>query len=200
MDEKSGFTLILGSTSPRRKQILNLLNMPFETVSPCLEEEKSDSEFEQEIVVDIAREKLHSLEEYVKGKKNVALITADTAVFYQSEQLGKPVDEREAFEMIKRLTGKWHDVYTGVAIKVIPEDKDANEILFWEKTRVKFRKVPDEFIKEYVASGEPLDKAGAYGIQGRGSILVEQIVGDFYNVMGMPIGRIWELLKDFEVI
>ncbi len=200
MDGKSEYSLILGSTSPRRREIMNILNYPYETVSPELDEEKSECEFEQEIVVDIAKKKLNSLRTVTDRYEKVAVITADTAVFSGSRQLGKPTCEKEAFDMLNMLKGKWHDVYTGVAMLIKSPGQEEREILFWEKTRVKFRKMPDSFLLEYVNSGEPMDKAGSYGIQGRGSLLVEQIVGDFYNVMGLPVGRIWELLKDFEVL
>jgi septum formation protein len=102
--------------------------------------------------------------------------------------------------MLKAMSGEWHEVYTGCAIFIrTPEGKE-HEIKFWEKTRVKFRKVPKPFIRHYCEGGSPLDKAGSYGIQDEGAFMIEKIAGDFYNVMGLPVGRIWELCLDFEVI
>jgi septum formation protein len=176
--------------------------MPFRSVSHKLEDESvedMEKKHEQEIVVEIALNKLRSL--YDDYQENgVVILSADTMVFFNGHALGKPKDEEEAFQMLKAMSGEWHEVYTGCAIFIrTPEGKE-HEIKFWEKTRVKFRKVPKPFIRHYCEGGSPLDKAGSYGIQDEGAFMIEKIAGDFYNVMGLPVGRIWELFLDFEVI
>jgi septum formation protein len=133
-------------------------------------------------------------------KPQTVIIAADTMVFYKGKVLGKPKSIEDAEEMLHMLSGQWHEVYTGCALSITEETGKDHEIKFWEKTRVKFRKVPTAFIKRYCATEKPLDKAGSYGIQDEGAFLVEKIAGDYYNVMGLPIGRLWELLLDFEVI
>jgi septum formation protein len=202
MVEKDTYNLILASNSPRRRELMERFGMPFRSVSHKLEDESvedMEKKHEQEIVVEIALNKLRSL--YDDYQENgVVILSADTMVFFNGHALGKPKDEEEAFQMLKAMSGEWHEVYTGCAIFIrTPEGKE-HEIKFWEKTRVKFRKVPKPFIRHYCEGGSPLDKAGSYGIQDEGAFMIEKIAGDFYNVMGLPVGRIWELFLDFEVI
>lgn len=199
MDPEKKFNLILASNSPRRKELVSLFGMPVEFLDPKAEE-KSDSDIPEQIVVDIASDKLFSAELKIERTDNYVIIAADTAVFFQGEMLGKPQSPTDAFEMLKSLSGNWHEVYSGVALKIKKEKHHEEKIYFAEKTRVKFRKIPESTIHAYVNSKKPMDKAGSYGIQDEGAFFVEQIIGDFYNVMGLPIGRIWETLLSLEVI
>jgi len=202
MVEKDTYNLILASNSPRRRELMNRFGMPFSCVSHKLEDESiadMEKKHEQEIVVEIALNKLRSL--YDDYRENgVVIVSADTMVFFNGRALGKPADEEEAYRMLTAMSGEWHEVYTGCGIFIRAHDGKEHEIKFWEKTRVRFRKVPKRFIRRYIAGGSPLDKAGAYGIQDEGAFMIEKIAGDYYNVMGLPIGRIWELFLDFEVL
>jgi septum formation protein len=139
-------------------------------------------------VLRLAREKVFS----VKNVQGSGLVLgADTVVICEGSVLGKPQDRSDAIEMLRNLSGKMHQVLTGVVI--VSEDE---VIEFVEKTEVEFRELPEGLINDYVDSGLAMDKAGSYGIQDRGAIFVRRIVGDFYNVMGLPVGRIWEILHE----
>lgn len=166
-----------------------------------LEENNGDyqGQHEQEIVVDIALNKLRSMYETCKRPGNL-IISADTMVFFNAMMLGKPKSIEEAMQMLRMLSGQWHEVYTGCALSINELNGKEHEIKFWERTRVKFRKVPLEFIRRYCETSKPMDKAGSYGIQDEGAFMIEKIAGDYYNVMGLPMGRLWELFLDFEVI
>lgn len=139
-------------------------------------------------VLRLAREKVFS----VKGTPVTGLILgADTVVICEGVVLGKPQNRDNAIKMLRNLSGKMHQVLTGVVIA--SEDE---VIEFVEKTDVEFRELPEGLISDYVDSGLAMDKAGSYGIQDRGAVFVRRIVGDFYNVMGLPVGRIWEILHE----
>jgi len=199
MDSEKKFDLILASNSPRRKELVSLLGLATVYIDPKIEE-KSESQIPEQIVVDIASDKLFSVESKINKEDNYVIIAADTGVFFGGEMLGKPRSKEEAELMLRNLSGNWHEVYSGVALKIKQEQKPEEKIFFSEKTRVKFRKIPEGSIKEYVNSLKPMDKAGSYGIQDEGALFVEKIIGDFYNVMGLPIGKIWETLLCLEVI
>ncbi|MEN3041778.1 MAG: Maf family protein, partial [Fervidobacterium sp.] len=155
--------IILASSSPRRKQLLRQLGLEFEIISPQLHEVIDPSKKPQEIVVELAKEKARSVRK--KCSEGDIIISADTIVVYKKSILGKPANESEAFDMLSKISGKWHRVYTGVCLLVGNE-----EISFYEVTKVKFRKMEKEEIEYYVKTEEPLDKAGAYGIQGLGAV------------------------------
>ena len=118
------------------------------------------------------------------------VIGADTIVWVDDHPFGKPHSEEEAAQMLRRLSGDWHTVYTGVAVL-----RGGKEWIEFEESRVHFRELSEEEIARYIASGEPMDKAGAYGAQGRGALLVSRIEGDFFNVMGLPLCRLGQMLK-----
>jgi len=126
-----------------------------------------------------------------RADDDCVIIAADTMVVFDGNRLGKPEDESDAFAMLNMLSGMWHEVMTGVAII-----KDGKEYVEYESTRVKFRDIDTDDIEAYIASGEPMDKAGAYGAQGLGSVFVERIEGDFYNVMGLPLYRLSRMLGE----
>ncbi|WP_287809531.1 Maf family protein [Kosmotoga sp.] len=181
--------VVLASTSPRRRELMKYLGVHFVCVSPKDVDETIDAcDLENELMR-LAVKKCKSISDIYPDSVTIG---ADTVVVLDNEILGKPINRAEAKAFLKRLSGKTHIVYTGVAL-LFPGNE---EITFVEKTFVTFRDLPDDAIDYYVATGIPLDKAGAYGIQDYGALFVKEIRGDFYNVMGLPIGRIWEILRN----
>jgi len=187
----NGYGLILASNSPRRAEILNLAKVPFMISSPRNSEEILDSEKPEVLVQKNSMKKAESISSEIKSG---IILGADTVVVLDQEILGKPKNEKEAFTMLKKLNGKWHQVYTGVALL---NKVNSKRISGFEVTRVKFNELTEKEINEYVATGDSLDKAGAYGIQESASGgLVEKIEGNFDNVMGLPLKKVHELLKE----
>jgi septum formation protein len=178
--------LVLASASPRRALILDSLSIPYEVRVPSCQESLLPGEAPAVAARRLAMEKAASIR-LMPGEVTVA---ADTIVAIGSDALGKPADHREAVEMLLRLSGRDHFVFTGLAVR-----STARMVSGVERTRVHFRQLARSECEEYVATGEPLDKAGAYGIQGRGAVLVERIDGDFYNVVGLPVQLLISLLS-----
>lgn len=180
--------LILASQSPRRKELLGYITENFTVKVSDADESFDPSLPPEEIAKTLAS---------IKGEAVFAfhtddtVISADTIVVLGSSILGKPRSEQEAFSMLKSLSGKTHSVFTGVCILSV--DK---KICFAEKTEVNFCTLSDEDINSYIATNEPFDKAGAYGIQGKGSVLISSIKGDYYNVMGLPVAKLNKALKE----
>lgn len=173
--------LILASSSPRRKELLENLHLTFEVSNSDVDESFDPKLTPGEIVMELSVRKAKAV-----SKQNSAsfVIGADTIVVSDGTVLGKPKDRMEAYTMLRRLSGNKHAVYTGVAI-ISPE----KEIKFHVKTDVVFWELSDEEINAYIDTGEPFDKAGAYGIQGFGSMLVKEISGDYFAVVGLPISK-----------
>ena len=178
--------IILASNSPRRKELLEQAGIEFEVKSADVEEVTSKT-LPQDVVMDLSLLKAKAIADENPGRKIVA---ADTVVAYDNQILGKPKDEEDAFNMLKMLSGKTHHVYTGVTI--IDESGKCNS--FFECTAVSMYENSDELIREYISTGEPMDKAGAYGIQGRGAVLVKEIAGDYNNVVGLPLAKVYRVL------
>lgn len=179
--------LILASSSPRRKELLETIHLNFEISSSNADESFDASLTPEQAVTELALRKAKSV---AKGFPGCYIIGSDTVVVDEETILGKPDGEQEARRMLKTLSGKLHSVYTGVAI--LTPDK---EVTFYEKTDVTFWELTDEEIDFYVKSGEPFDKAGGYGIQGLGSMLVKEISGDYFTVVGLPVSRTVRELK-----
>ena len=177
--------LVLASASPRRALILDSLSIPHEVRAPNSHEALLPGELPAVAARRLATEKAASIP-LAAGEIAIA---ADTIVAIGSESLGKPSNPAEAVDMLLRLSGRDHFVYTGLAVR-----STARLVSGVERTRVSFRQLARPECEEYVATGEPLDKAGAYGIQGRGAALVERIDGDFYNVVGLPVQLLFSLL------
>jgi tetrapyrrole methylase family protein/MazG family protein len=151
----------------------------------------------EEVVVHLALQKAEEVAARFTEHPDYTVVGADTIVVCDGEILGKPLDEGDAFAMLKKLSGRKHDVFTGVAIFCGVSGLPRTETnTFFEKTVVEFHPLTDEEINAYIQTGEPFDKAGAYGIQGKGMLLVKEINGDFYNVMGLPISRVSRILRD----
>lgn len=184
--------LILASRSPRRKELLALVTDQF-IVRPAEGEEIADPRLSAARFVTALSEA--KAREISANAPSDAVIGADTVVSFGKEILGKPRDTADAIRMLTLLSGKTHSVFTGVTVIA-----NGNARSFTEETRVTFFPLTDGEIKRYAESGEPLDKAGAYGIQGAGALLVRGIEGDYYNVMGLPVGRLYRLLKELKLI
>ncbi|WP_203361600.1 Maf family protein [Bacillus sp. REN10] len=183
--------IILASGSPRRKELLQKIGLPFTVVVSDVDETISHPMSSEEIVMQLASRKAYAV---AKDHEQDVVIGADTIVVLDGEILGKPQDRNDAKRMLKQLSGREHSVYTGVAIM------QANkQYLFYEKTNVTFWELSDEEVDAYLDSGEPFDKAGAYGIQGAGAILVKKIDGDYFSVVGLPVASLYRQLQRFDL-
>ena len=183
--------IYLASKSPRRRKLLKQINIPFKSFSVDLHEEVLDGEHPVKTVKRLSEQKLLLAEEKIdKG----IIITADTIVVLDKEIIGKPEDENEAAATIKKLSGRTHNVYTGFALKNVGTKR---KIIDYEKTAVTFRNLTEKEISDYVRSGSPMDKAGAYGIQDDfGAVFVTKISGCYYNVVGLPLSKVYKNLLD----
>jgi septum formation protein len=180
--------IILASSSPRRKDLLSKFELDFEIMSSNIIEKVRDDEAPEQIVMALAFEK--AIDICKKIDKNAIIIAADTIV-YKDKVLGKPKNYTEAFNMLMTLQNSVHYVYSGLAIL---ENNSNLKILTYEKTMVKIKKLSKDKINRYIESGEVWDKAGAYGIQGQGGAFIEWIKGDYYNVVGLPICKLDDIL------
>jgi septum formation protein len=186
-------TIILASASPRRKEILEKTGLQF-TVDESSYEEKTDSGLKpRELARYLSREKAR---EVARRHMNALIIAADTIVVSGGRLFGKPRSKQEAREMLKALSGKFHSVITGFTIIDTKEKKEFSKTV---ESKVFFKKLSADEIEAYIRSGEPFDKAGAYGIQGLGAVIVKKIEGDFFNVMGLPLNALSESLKKFGI-
>ncbi len=175
--------LTLASGSPRRRQLLEMLGIPLRVIPANLPEVRRVHETPVDYVERLAREKALS----VPGR---LVLGADTTVVVRDAVLEKPSDEADALRMLQKLTGRTHQVVTSVALAAGEALHQATDV-----TNVTFRRVDDAFLEAYIATGEPMDKAGAYGIQGYGAALIERIEGDFFSVMGLPVRLVLQLLE-----
>ena len=184
--------LILASQSPRRRDLLGQMGLEFTVVSPQIDEDAFTDPDPAALVRTLSREKALAVAR--AQAEDALVIAADTVVVLDGQALGKPRDQAEAEAMLAALSGRSHAVYTGVT--VCRGDRAATEA---ECTEVTFRALTAEEIRRYMATGEPMDKAGAYGIQGLGALLVEGIRGDYFNVVGLPVCLLGRMLADFGV-
>lgn len=185
--------IILASASPRREFLLKQIGLDFGVIPSCAEEVVAAGLMPQETVVKLAELKARS----VSGLYPQAIVlAADTAVCCEGQILGKPRDERDAYRMLRLLSGRTHQVISGVVLC-----QESRKLIRGEAatTEVRFRNLTDQEITGYIATGEALDKAGAYGIQGFGALLVEGIKGCYFNVVGLPLSRLPEMFKEFGV-
>lgn len=220
---KNKFKLVLASGSPRRKELLEQVNLTFEVIKSEGEEIiPDDEEFNPEnIVMSLAKQKAVEVFERI-NETNTLVLGADTVVVHNNEILGKPKSVDDAYNMISSLSGDTHEVYTGVSIAIKidkgielrtirektldidgelevknKDDKTIIIISTYVMTKVKVRKMSDEQIKEYISTDEPYDKAGGYGIQGSFAVNIKEIQGDYYNVVGLPINTVYEIIERF---
>lgn len=206
--------IILGSASPRRKELLEQIGIKFEIVVSDAEEHY-ESTRPDEIVRELALMKAEQVAEEVKRRekegvgedyllrsetgearlRNLLILGADTVVVRDGEILGKPSGAEEAFEMLKSLQGRAHQVYTGVAVLDFDGNAERHTVSHAEETKVFVHAMTDEDIRSYIAAGESLDKAGAYGVQGRFAAYIDRIEGDYYNVVGLPVAYLYHAVK-----
>jgi septum formation protein len=181
--------IILASASPRRAEILRTVGWPFETLPVNIDESRHADEGAVGYVTRLAREKAQAA---AAQAQHLSIVGADTTVVIDKHILEKPRDHEDAKRMLRLLNNRWHQVLTGVAL--IEVTTSAVKIAH-ENTEVKFAAMSDEEIDWYVRTGEPLDKAGAYAIQGFGSRFIEGIRGDYFNVVGLPVRLLYDLVK-----
>jgi len=196
--------IILASASPRRKELLEQIGLEFE-ICPAKGEEIITKTIPEEVVMELSKQKAEEVaamvSSYTEEHKDITtpsdilVIGADTVVAYDGKILGKPMDEADAKRMLTMLSGNTHSVFTGVTLVLIDKSGRAGELVFYEKTDVRMHKMTESEIDRYIASGESMDKAGSYAIQGKCAIYVEKIDGDYNNVVGLPITRIYQELK-----
>lgn len=185
--------IVLASASPRRQELLRRVGIrDFDVRVPEVEETFPEGLTPPEVVSHISREKADAAAALCTPEEIV--ITADTMVFLDDERLGKPRDESDALRMLTALQGRRHTVCTGVTVR--QGDRRLTEAA---STDVYFRPASREELLAYIRTGEPMDKAGAYGVQGKGALLVERLDGDFFNVMGLPLLRLSRMLEQFGV-
>ena len=184
--------IILASQSPRRKELMGQIGLKFKVISPNVDEHMEGNPSPAQLVEELSLRKARAVERQADGE--VLIVAADTVVALEGTVLGKPEDEREAFAMLSALSGNRHYVYTGVTVL-----RDGRAVTQHEVTTVTFRELEPDEISSYIATGEPMDKAGAYGIQGLGALLVSGIEGDYFNVMGLPVYRLGRILAGFGI-
>ena len=203
--------IILASASPRRKEILTLIGLPF-LVYPAKGEERTEKTEPAEVVKELSHQKAVEIsdailsgsgknigseelwEEAYGDSEDCLIIGADTVVSVDQEILGKPVDEEDAAKMLQKLQGRTHEVHTGVTLILI-KNRFKKIRTFSDVTEVTFYPMTEEEIRSYIRTEEPMDKAGAYAIQGKCAVYIKGIRGDFYNVMGLPAARMMQELK-----
>ncbi|MBT2574232.1 septum formation protein Maf [Bacillus sp. ISL-51] len=183
--------LILASQSPRRKELLDLLQIPYSIIVSHVDEKLNRNLSPEENVQWLAEQKAGA----VAGENpDAVVIGADTMVCIDGECLGKPRDKKEAADMLRRLSGRSHQVITAVSIQARDRKKT-----FSETTEVTFWPLSEDEIQNYIETKEPMDKAGAYGIQGKGALLVKKVDGDFHSVVGLPVSKTMRALKEFNI-
>ena len=191
--------IILGSACPRRRELLSQIGVSFE-VRTSGREEIYHSAIPEEIVRELALMKAENVagdltDEQNEAPKDTIVIGADTIVVLDGKILGKPVDEKDAADMIGALQGRSHEVYTGVAILDYDAQGEKNVSVHAVGTKVYVNPMDEAEISAYIDTGEPMDKAGAYGIQGRFAAYIDRIEGDYYNVVGLPVSYVYQALK-----
>lgn len=186
--------LILASASPRRAEILRNAGIQFETRATDVDESVLAHEAPGDYVRRLALAKaLSAAAKYLDPVDETLIVGADTAVVVNADILGKPVSQDDARSMLRRLSGRVHEVHTGLALL---RSSGAEQRVVEDITRVHFAPLTDREIEDYIGTGEPFDKAGAYGIQGIGGRYVTRIEGCYFNVMGLPLARLWSLLRE----
>ena len=188
--ETDKFTLVLGSQSPRRKELLSWLKIPFQILTADLDE-VSDETLPENIAMNLASQKAHAVCKKNEFFKNRFIISSDTIVVLNHKIYNKPKDKKEAREILSELSDHTHEVITGVSfLYVDPVTKKNREHLFFDKTEVTFNEITDELMEAYLETGDSLDKAGAYGIQGPSLTFISRINGSYSNVVGFPLDKI----------
>jgi len=186
--------IILASASPRRRELLKHLGLTFEVIPSKIEEDVKYGEEPCEHVLRLARLKA---QEIARDQDSAVIIGADTIVVLGGEILGKPKDEEEAFAMLSQMSGRVHRVFTGFCVLDASDGSEYSEAV---ESKVRFKHLTPEEIRGYIKTGEPMDKAGAYAVQGRGSYMIKEIQGSYTNVVGLPLCELVEVLSRVKVI
>lgn len=194
MEHDNSRLIILASGSPRRRELLSLLGLPFEVISSDVDESTPPGLTPEDIVRTLALRKAEATL-HAAGEQRALIIGSDTIVVLGDKVLGKPVDLQDSRNMLRMLQGKTHQVYTGVACI----GTEGRTVVEHRVTSVTMREMKEEEINDYIASGEPADKAGSYGIQGLGATLVERIDGCYFNVVGLPLSLLGSMLSSFGI-
>ena len=185
-----GEKLVLASTSVRRVEILTSVAWPFEAMASGVDETRMQSEAPVSYVTRLAKAKADAVAKQLRAG---LVLGADTTVVTEGELLGQPKDEQDARRMLRLLSGQWHEVLTGVAL--VRAGHDNNSIVDYERTNVRFGALSDAEIDWYVSTQEPMGKAGAYAVQGKAALFIEEIQGDYFNIVGLPIRLVYELVR-----
>lgn len=186
--------LVLASGSPRRAEILKAIGWPFEAVAPNIDEKRFAFETAVPYVRRLAQTKAETV---ARDLASGLVLGADTVVLVDEEILGQPNDAEDARRMLRLLSGRWHEVLTAVALLRAGENRS---VIDQEKTRVRFAEMSEAEIDWYVETGEPMDKAGAYAVQGRASFFIEEIQGDYFNIVGLPVRLVYKLARKIQVV
>ena len=194
--ESGKFILVLGSQSPRRKQLLSWLNLPFQILTADLDE-VSDETNSEKIAMDIASQKARAVLEKNIEHKHPFIISSDTIVVLNEVLYGKPKDKDDARRILSELAGHTHEVITGVSFLFHDENNKLREHLFYDSTKVTFTDIPKALMESYIETGDSLDKAGAYGIQGPSLTFISKLSGSYSNVVGFPLDKI---ISEMEII
>lgn len=193
--------IILASASPRRRELLSQIGVTYEVI-PSTKEEKTTKVLPQEIVQELSLQKAEDIAGQLSDKENEGFIVigADTVVAFQNVIMGKPKNEEDAKGMLRQLQGNVHQVYTGVTISERNQGEQPAYYTFFERTDVTMYPMTEDEISAYVATGEPMDKAGSYGIQGICAAYIQSICGDYNNVVGLPVGRLYQEMKRRNIV
>jgi septum formation protein len=185
--------IILASSSPRRRELLSALGMPFEVIAPDIDETLMDGEKPVEFCIRASYDKAHAIAQH---HTEAIVLGADTVVVVDNTVLGKPENKTEAAKFLTMLQGRSHDVFTGYSIIEKSKEKSISKVIH---SKVYFRDMTAEEISWYISTGEPMDKAGAYGLQGIGALFVDKIEGSYTNVIGLPLSDVYEDLKNLGI-
>ncbi len=183
--------IILASQSPRRRELMGLFRRPFTVRVADIDETMDPKKAPFDEVARVSRAKALAVER----EDDDIVIAADTIVVCENRVLGKPRDEADAKNMLRLLSGRDHQVMTGMTVVRGREIRTVTEV-----TDIHFRPLSEREIEDYVSTGEPMDKAGSYGIQGGAALFAEKMVGDYYNVMGLPVCKLWQILSEFGMV
>lgn len=191
--------IILASGSPRRRELLSLIETDFEVITSDADETPLETSPDK-IVEELSLRKAKDVFDKINGRNilkgdRLLIIAADTLVFLDDVRMGKPTSHEDAVKMLESLSGNVHEVYTGVTL-ILWKAGETVITSFSEKTSVEFDKLTRQEIEDYVSTGEPMDKAGAYAIQGKSTKFVKSITGDYHNVVGLPVARLYKEMKN----
>lgn len=184
---------MLASRSPRRAEILTAVGWPFEMMASNIDETRFKSESAVSYVTRLAQAKAEAV---ARTATSGLVVGADTVVVVEDQILGQPSDADDARRMLKLLSGRWHEVLTGVSLR----RANRNSLVEHETTRVRFAEMSDAEIDWYVGTGEPMDKAGAYAVQGRAALFIEEIQGDYFNIVGLPMRLLYKLVRQIQEV